>query len=102
MAKTNWQERQVSLSGAIVGCAVTLAIGVFIGCNWQTVERTFLPIFGVQVSEEHDWSGLNEVYSALESNYNGELDFDTMLDGAKKGMTAALGDEQRIREVAAR
>ena len=93
MAKTNWQERQVSLSGAIVGCAVTLAIGVFIGCNWQTVERTFLPIFGVQASEEHDWSGLNEVYSALESNYNGELDFDTMLDGAKKGMTAALGDE---------
>ena len=92
MAKANWQEKQVSLSGAIVGAAITLVLGVFAGVNWDYIEASVLPLFGVHTVAEQDWSELDEVYSALSANYNGEINADELVEGAKKGMAAALGD----------
>lgn len=39
-----------------------------------------------------DYSGLDEVYSVLNENYDGEIDKQALLDGAKKGMVDGLGD----------
>ena len=89
----DWQERQVSLGGAIVGAAVTLALGVFVGLNWTTITGKFLPYLGFQVTTQHDWSALDEVYSAVEQNYDGNIDEAAIIDGAKKGLVAALGDQ---------
>lgn len=89
----DWQERQVSLGGAIIGAAVTLALGVFVGLNWTTITGKFLPYLGFQVTTQHDWSALDEVYSAVEQNYDGNIDEAAIIDGAKKGLVAALGDQ---------
>ena len=87
-----WEERKVSLGGAIIGAVVTLAIGVVVGLNWNTFAENFLPYLGFRTVERSDWSGLDEVYSALAANYDGELDKSLLLEGAKKGLVEAVGD----------
>ncbi len=91
-----WEEKKVSLGGAIIAAAVTLAIGVGVGLNWNTLTEKFLPYLGfnkpTSTANAINWNELNEVYNALGANYDGELDQAALLDGAKKGMVEAVGD----------
>ena len=87
-----WEERQVSLGGAIITGAVTLIIGLFIGINWNNISSTFLPCLGVKTTTANDWSALDEVYSTLVQNYDGEVSKEEIIEGAKKGIAAAVGD----------
>ena len=88
-----WEERQVSLGGAIIGGVVTLAVGLLIGLNWSNLSASILPFFGFRsASTSTDWSALDEVYAALVTNYDGEIDRDLLIEGAKQGLVAAVGD----------
>ena len=88
-----WEERQVSLGGAIIGGVVTLAVGLLIGLNWSNLSASILPFFGFRsTSTSADWSALDEVYAALVTNYDGEIDRDLLVEGAKQGLVAAVGD----------
>ena len=88
-----WEERQVSLGGAIIGGVVTLAVGLLIGLNWSNLSASILPFFGFRsASTSADWSALDEVYAALVTNYDGEIDRDLLVEGAKQGLVAAVGD----------
>jgi len=89
---SKWDEKRVSLGGAIIGCVVTLAVGVFVGIGWNNFSSNFLPYLGVNTQSTNDWSALDEVYSNLSIYYDGEIDKTAMIEGAKKGMTDALGD----------
>lgn len=92
MTKT-WEERRVSLGGAIIGAVVTLVCGLLLGLNWNNLAPTLLPFFGFRSTNNSiDWSPLNEVYAALANNYDGEIDQKAVIEGAKKGLTSALGD----------
>lgn len=88
-----WEERKVSLGGAIIAGAVTLVIGLIIGINWNTISANFLPYLGFRTNATHnDWSELDEVYATLAANYDGELDKNALLEGAKTGLVAAADD----------
>lgn len=88
-----WEERKVSLGGAIIAGAVTLVIGLIIGINWNTISANFLPYLGFRTNTAHnDWSELDEVYATLAANYDGELDKNALLEGAKTGLVAAADD----------
>ena len=88
-----WEERQVSLGGAIIGGVVTLAVGLLIGLNWSNLSASILPFFGFRsASTSADWSALDEVYAALVTNYDGEINRDLLVEGAKQGLVAAVGD----------
>ncbi len=87
-----WEERQVSLGGAIITGAVTLIIGLFVGINWNNISSTFLPYLGVKTTTANDWSALDEVYSTLVQNYDGKVSKEEIIEGAKKGIAAAVGD----------
>lgn len=87
-----WEERQVSLGGTIIAGTVTLIIGLFIGINWNNISSTFLPYLGIKAKTTNDWSDLDEVYSTLVQNYDGEVDREAIIEGAKKGIAAAVGD----------
>lgn len=91
MAK-KWEERQVSLGGTIIAGVATLIVGFFLGMNWNNLAPKFLPYLGVRTSIKNDWSELDDVYSMLVSNYDGEIDKDVIIEGAKKGLVAAVGD----------
>lgn len=88
-----WKERKVNLSSAIIGGAVTLALGLTIGLNWRTITTNVLPYIGFHIPEQNDWGALDAVYDTITSNYDGTLDFKTLLEGAKRGMVAAVGDK---------
>lgn len=87
-----WEEKRVSLGGAIVAAVATLAVGVFVGINWHNFAPNILPYLGFQATSTNDWSDLDEVYSSLISNYDGDIDKAQLIEGAKKGMVASVGD----------
>lgn len=91
MAK-HWEEKRVSLGGSIIVAVVTLVVGLFIGLNWHNFSSGFLPYLGIRTTETNDWSALDEVYNTLVGNYDGSIDKATLIEGAKKGMVAAVGD----------
>ncbi len=69
-----------------------LAIGFITGLNWSGVSSNILPYLGFKTSNINDWSSLDDVYTTLKANYDGEIDQDAILEGAKKGLVAAVGD----------
>ena len=88
-----WEERQVSLGGAIIGGVVTLVIGLVVGLNWTSLSAFLLPFFGYRTTTASaNWSALDEVYSALVANYDGEIDQSLLIEGAKHGLVEAIGD----------
>ncbi|MBR3143765.1 S41 family peptidase [Candidatus Saccharibacteria bacterium] len=92
MSRQSWNEKKISLGGAIVVAAITCVIGVFLGIGIKNLN--VLSIFnGDGVTYSGDWSSLDDVYSRLKNNYNGELDLSVLTDGAKKGLVAAVGDK---------
>lgn len=91
MAK-KWEERQISLGGTVIASVATLIIGFFLGANWSNLAPKFLPYLGVRTHVTNDWSELDDVYNMLVSNYDGEIDHNLIVEGAKKGLVAAVGD----------
>ncbi|MBR5027073.1 S41 family peptidase [Candidatus Saccharibacteria bacterium] len=91
--KTNWQQKKVNLSTAIiVGGAIAVA-GVVFGIFGKEWFGGFAPYLGIKTSTHKiDWSELDDVYDTLASNYDGEINNEDVIEGAKKGLTAALGD----------
>lgn len=94
MEKKKWEEKKTSLGNAIIMSAVMLALGIFVGTNWKNWFSGFAPYLGLETSvkSDVDWSALDEVYNKLASTYNGEISTDIVIEGAKKGLTEALGD----------
>lgn len=90
--KQEWKEKKVSLGSSIVVGVVLAIIGGVVGANWDNFSRGFGPYFGVETQSSMDWTALDEVYDTLTSSYNGEINVDEMIEGAKKGMVDALGD----------
>ncbi|MBQ8991883.1 S41 family peptidase [Candidatus Saccharibacteria bacterium] len=93
MIKKEWTNPKVNLASAIIGAAVTLAIGLLVGLNWNNIAPYIG--FGKTVagsSEVKDWSALNEVYTALVGNFDGEIDNTKVIEWAKQGIAAAAED----------
>lgn len=87
-----WKEKKVSLGNAIIIGAVLAVIGVAVGANFNNIFGGFSKYFGGANTNEINQSALDEVYDKLAQSYNGEVDSDKLLEGAKKGMVQALGD----------
>lgn len=89
-----WKEKQTSLGNAIIISVVMLVIGLTLGLNWKNWFGGFAPYLGFEKdhSSEVDWSGLDEVYNKLANYYDGEIIQSKIVEGAKKGLTDALGD----------
>lgn len=90
--KTTWKEKRISLGNAIIVSAVFAVIGGFAGYFFKNILPGFAPYLGFKVQSTADWSALDEVYSQLNSSYNGEVSKSVIIEGAKKGLVAALGD----------
>lgn len=94
--KKEWKERKVSLGSSIVIAAVMLVVGVGLGLGWNSVKDSFLPYLGLGDKERKvsvDWTPLDEVYSAVLTNYDGDIDKTKIIEGAKAGLVASLGDK---------
>ncbi|MBQ6410101.1 S41 family peptidase [Candidatus Saccharibacteria bacterium] len=87
-----WKEKKVSLGNAIIIGFVLAIIGIFIGANFGNIFGGFGIHLGANKNTGVGESSLDEVYEKLAASYNGEIDKNKLLEGAKKGMTEAVGD----------
>lgn len=93
MDSKKWSEKKVNLSSAIIIGFVLAVAGGVLGANWNNWFGGFGQYLGwSNPSSDVDWSSLNEVYNRLSTSYNGEISPSEVIEGAKKGLTEALGD----------
>lgn len=86
-------QRKVNLTSAIISCAVTLAIGILIGVNWDNLSGSVKTYLGGKQVSSMDFSSLNELYEELVYNFDGTLDKGKLLEGAKRGLVEGAGDK---------
>jgi len=98
MSRNEWKGRKVNLGSAIVCSAIVLILGFIVGLNWQSLSSKFSPYLSIgnSSSNEMDWSALNEVYSTLTEYYDGDIDKDAIVEGAKAGLVDAVGDKYTV------
>ena len=94
----NKKQKQVNLGTTIFSSLITLAIGIFLGSNWNNLYLQFSPYINPaqKVASNIKWDDLNEVYSQISSNFDGSIDKTKLIEGAKKGLTAALADPYTV------
>ena len=94
----NKQKKQVNLSTTIFSSLITLAVGIFLGSNWNNLYLQFSPYINPaqKITSSIKWDDLNEVYSQISSNFDGSIDKTKLIEGAKKGLTAALADPYTV------
>lgn len=90
--------RKITLGTSIIISAVALVVGVLIGTNWNAVFKGFAPYLGLKTTDATsvDWSPLDEVYNSLSLYYDGDIDKNEVIEGAKAGLVAALGDQYTV------
>ncbi len=86
-------QRKVNLTSAIISCAVTLAIGILIGVNWDNLAGSVNTYLGGKKVSSMDFSSLNDLYEELAYNFDGTLDKTKLLEGAKRGLVEGAGDK---------
>lgn len=98
MDKNELNEKTISMGSAIIMSAVLAIVGLVLGLNWTNWFGNFGPYmgFGSVTNSEVNWSSLNEVYNKLATSYNGDISTNEIIEGAKKGMTEALGDTYTV------
>ncbi|MEI6053800.1 MAG: S41 family peptidase [Candidatus Saccharibacteria bacterium] len=85
----------LKLSSAILFVIVAFSIGLgFLAGNYKyQIIAAVGPVFGYKSHDASlNLSSLEETYSKLASNYDGNLDSQLLIEGANRGMVAAAGD----------
>lgn len=92
-------EKKVELSRAYVAAIVlvVLLVGFVAGTRSDQIWGLVGPTFGfrVETGTLNDES-LQDVYRTLKANFNGTVDDDKLIEGAKQGMVAAAGDPYTV------
>lgn len=95
-SESEHKEKKTSLGNAVFFSVLSLVVGLIVGLNWNDFTTQFSPYLGGEKTDNVNWSALNEVYNKLSDTYNGDIDTKTVVEGAKKGLTDALGDKYTI------
>jgi len=77
----------IKLPFVTVIAIIALIAGFFLGYNKQEL----LP--NLNIPGELNYSELDEVYRVLKQNFDGELDSQLLLEGAKRGLVVGAGDD---------
>lgn len=76
---------------------VVLAIGFVAGTRSQQIYALIGPAFGIRTTAETlDTSSLQSTFQTLSAYYNGKLDKNDLIEGAKAGLVQAAGDPYTI------
>ncbi len=92
-------EKKVELSRIYLACVVlgVLLVGFVLGTRSNQIVAAVAPLFGARVETGVlDDTSLQDVYQTLKEHYNGKIDDDKLIEGAKHGMIAAVGDPYTV------
>lgn len=90
------QGRTVRLSSAIVSGVIILIVGVIGGMRADDLIVLLGNGQNKGTPSSLDFSSVQQVYDQLRQKYDGKLDVQKLIDGAKKGMVAATGDPYTV------
>lgn len=84
----------VSLTTTILICALVGLVSFIVGTrSGDIVSRAFVRN---SAPASLDFSSLNEVYRTIRANYDGKIDPNALIDGAKHGLVEATGDPYTV------
>ena len=83
-----------TLGTTVVSVLVALFVGLYLGANLDGIISNFGPYLGGKnVTDTLDLKPVQNLYTTLKDNYDGDLDKEKLVEGAKKGMVSAVGDK---------
>jgi carboxyl-terminal processing protease len=88
--------RSYSLGVVVAGMIFAFLIGGLGGFVFKDNFSIFAPYVGIKTETEIDWSKLERVYQALREDFDGDLDSEKILDGARHGLVNAAGDPHTV------
>lgn len=77
----------------LIVATIALVVGFGVGVKKDYLWSVIAPTIGIEVEPQPDWQSLSKIYRAIKNRFDGEVDPQTLLTGAKKGVVAGLGDE---------
>jgi carboxyl-terminal processing protease len=96
MKKTEKTEKTITLSLGTTVFSVIIALfaGFYIGANWEGIFSNFGPYLGGKTQTDTlELKPVQYLYTTLKENYDGDIDKNALVEGAEKGMIAAVGDK---------
>lgn len=84
------QKRTISLRSGLIAAAIIALVSFIGGTRSEEILASFSPQKKVPTSL--DFSTLNDVYDVLRKKYDGQLNTQDLIDGAKRGLVEATGD----------
>ena len=91
------QKTQPSKQALLLGGCLIAIIAFFAGTRAEQIMNTVGPLIGMTpTSETLDLSSVQRTYQQLKANFDGTLDSQKLIDGAKRGMVAASGDKHTV------
>lgn len=92
------KERVVPLSITVGIAIVVLLLGFVIGVRWDWLRSRFDDRIAQQTDlpADLDYADVEEVYDALKTYYDGNLDVNDIKNGLKEGLASATGDPYTV------
>ena len=86
-------EKKVNLTTTVIVAAVTMAIGVIVGINFDKISNNINTALGNRAATSISFDELKDVYGELSSSFDGSLDRKKVIEEAKRGLVNAAGDK---------
>lgn len=89
--------RGVSRGMYFLTIAIVALVGFALGTRQNELYKAVGSVVGMKISTDTiDMSSLQTTFQKLQENYDGEIDVPTLIEGANRGMVAALGDDYTV------
>ena len=88
-------KRKIRLTTTIIISFITLVAGIALGQNWDNIIGNYGPYLGGKKhsSSSLDFSSVQAVYNKAQQKFDGDIDREKIITGAKRGLIEALGDK---------
>ena len=89
--------RGVSRGMYFLTIAIVALVGFALGTRQNELYKAVGSVVGMKISTDTiDTSSLQTTFQKLQESYDGEIDVPTLIEGANRGMVAALGDDYTV------
>lgn len=86
--------RTIPKAFIVLGIVFIAGLGYIAGTFNTQIFAAIAPVFGARVSTDTlDLSSVQAVYQTLKANYDGDVDDAALVEGAKRGIVEAVGDD---------
>ncbi len=95
-----FQNKKIKLIDAIIIASLMTIIGVVIGFKYEDFSYKINQVLprktNSKIPNKLSYKALDDLYKRIKSDYDGKVDDRKLIEGASKGMVAALGDRHTV------